>query len=81
MLGYTRLHLFAALAVAAAVIAAIWIALGFAFPSPPTKVDIAAPFPGGHFEWLARRYKSVLGRSGVTLNVLTTDGAAGTEGA
>ena len=76
MLGYTRLHLFAALAVAAALIAAIWIALGFVFPSPPTKVDIAGSFPGGHFQSLARRYKSILARSGVTLNVLTTDGSA-----
>jgi TRAP transporter TAXI family solute receptor len=75
MLGYTRSHLLAALAVVAALIAAIWIALGFAFPSPPTKVDIASSFPGGHFQALARRYKSILARSGVTLNVLTTDGS------
>jgi len=76
MLGYTRLHLFAVLAVAAALIAAIWIALGFVFPSPPTKVDIAGSFRGGHFEALAHRYKSILARSGVSLNVLTTDGSA-----
>jgi TRAP transporter TAXI family solute receptor len=75
MLGYTRSHLFAALAVVAALIAAIWIALGFVFPSPPTKVDIASSFPGGHFQALARRYKSILARSGVTLDVLTTDGS------
>lgn len=75
MLGYTRSHLLAALAVVAALIAAIWIALGFVFPSPPTKVDIASSFPGGHFQALARRYKSILARSGVTLNVLTTDGS------
>jgi TRAP-type uncharacterized transport system substrate-binding protein len=76
MLGYTRLHLLAALAVVAALTATIWIALGFIFPSPPTKVDIAGSYPGGHFEALARRYKSILARSGVTLNILTTDGAA-----
>lgn len=75
MLGYTRSHLLAALAVVAALIVAIWIALGFVFPSPPTKVDIASSFPGGHFQALARRYKSILARSGVTLNVLTTDGS------
>jgi TRAP transporter TAXI family solute receptor len=75
MLGYTRSHLLAALAVVAALTAAIWIALGFVFPSPPTKVDIASSFPGGHFQALARRYKSILARSGVTLNVLTTDGS------
>ena len=76
MLGYTRLHLFAALAVAAALIAAIWIALGFVFPTPPTKVDIAGSFRGGHFEALAHRYKSILARSGVTLNIISTDGSA-----
>jgi TRAP transporter TAXI family solute receptor len=75
MLGYTRSHLLAALAVVAALIVAIWIALGFVFPSPPTKVDIASSFPGGHFQALARRYKGILARSGVTLNVLTTDGS------
>ena len=76
MLGYTRSHLWAALAVAAALISAIWIALGFVFPSPPAKIDIASSFPGGHFQALARRYKSILARSGVTLNVLTTEGSA-----
>lgn len=76
MLGYTRLHLFAAIAGGAALIAAIWIVLGLVFPSPPTKVDIASSFPGGHFQALARRYKSILARSGVTLNILTTDGSA-----
>ena len=76
MLGYTRLHLFAALGVGAALIAAIWIALGFVLPPPPTKVDIAGSFRGGHFEALANRYKAILARSGVTLNVLTTDGSA-----
>ena len=75
MLGYTRSHLLAALAVVAALVVAIWIALGFVFPSPPTKVDIASSFPGGHFQALARRYKGILARSGVTLNVLTTDGS------
>ncbi len=76
MLGYTRLHLFAALAVAAALIAAIWIALGFVFPPPPTKIDIAGSYPGGHFQSVVHRYKSILARFGVTLNVVTTDGSA-----
>jgi TRAP-type uncharacterized transport system substrate-binding protein len=75
MLGYTRLHLFAVLVVAVALIAAIWIALGFVFPSPPTKVDLAGSFSGGHFQVLARRYKSILARSGVTVNIVTTGGS------
>jgi len=47
MLGYTRLHLFAALAVAAALIAAIWIALGFVFPRRRRKLTSRAPFLAG----------------------------------
>lgn len=76
MLGYTRLHLFAALIVLAVLIAAIWVALGFVFPPPPTKVDFASSYPGGHFEALAKRYKSILARSGVTLNIIRTEGSA-----
>lgn len=75
MLGYTRLHLLAALTVLAALIAAIWIVLGFVFPPPPTTVDFASSYPGGHFQALAKRYKSILSRSGVTLNVIATDGS------
>jgi len=76
MLGYTRLHLFAALIVLAMLIAAIWVALGFVFPPPPTKVDFASSYPVGHFEALAKRYKSILARSGVTLNIIRTEGSA-----
>ena len=76
MLGYTRLHLLAALTFLVALIAAIWIALGFVFPPPPTKVDFASSYPGGHFQALAKRYKSILARSGVTLNIIATDGSA-----
>jgi TRAP-type uncharacterized transport system substrate-binding protein len=76
MLGYTRLHLFAALTFLAVLIAVIWIALGFVFPPPPTKVDFASSYSGGHFESLAMRYKTILARSGVTLNIIRTDGSA-----
>jgi TRAP-type uncharacterized transport system substrate-binding protein len=75
MLGYTRLHLLAALSFLAALIAVIWIAMGFVFPPPPTKVDFASSYFGGHFQALAKRYKSILVRSGVTLNIIATDGS------
>jgi uncharacterized protein len=76
MLGYTRLHLFAALTFLAALIAAIWIALGFVFPAPPSKVDFATSYPGGHFAALGKRYKTILARAGVTLNLIATEGSA-----
>ncbi len=75
MLGYTRLHLFAAMSFLAALIAVIWIAMGFVFPPPPPKVDFASSYFGGHFQALAQRYKSILVRSGVTLNIIATDGS------
>ncbi len=76
MLGYTRRHLFAALATTACVVGMVWLALELLIPAPPTKIAIAGSFKGGHYEALALRYKEILGRAHVAVDVRTTDGAA-----
>lgn len=75
MLGYTRWHLLATLAAISCLVAVIWAALGILLPSPPTKIAIAGSFPGGHFELLAHRYKDILARSHVKVDVRSTEGA------
>jgi TRAP-type uncharacterized transport system substrate-binding protein len=75
MLGYTRWHLLGVLATTLCVAIAIWVALAIFFPAPPRKIAIAGSFGGGHFESLALRYKDILARAGVRVDVRTTDGA------
>ena len=75
MFGYTRRHLFIILVVALSIVGIVWIAFGIFIPAPPTKVTIAGSFKGGHFESLAIRYKDILARAHVDVNVLTTEGS------
>ena len=75
MLGYTRKHLFIVLATALCIVAAVWIAFGIFFPTPPSKIIIAGSFKDGHFKSLGHRYKEVLARSHVQVDVRTTGGS------
>jgi TRAP-type uncharacterized transport system substrate-binding protein len=75
MLGYTRRHLFVALAVSACVAGLIWIALAILIPAPPSKIAIAGSFRGGHYESLVLRYKAILAKSHVDVDIRTTAGA------
>ena len=75
MLGFTRRHLFIALATILCIAGISWVALAYFFPSPPSKFAIAGSFPGGHYERLAHEYKEILARSHVTVEVRTTAGA------
>jgi TRAP transporter TAXI family solute receptor len=76
MLGYTRQHLFVVLAATLLVVAGVWLVLEILLPPPPTKIAIAGSFRGGHYESLALRYKSILERAHVKVDVRATDGAA-----
>jgi len=75
MLGYTRRHLFLALAVTLCVVGIVWLALAILIPAPPSKIAIAGSFRGGHYESLALRYKAILARTNVDVDMRTTDGA------
>ena len=75
MLGFTRRHLFIALATIFASPVFLGSHWSYFFPSPPSKFAIAGSFPGGHYERLAHEYKEILARSHVTVEVRTTGGA------
>ncbi len=75
MLGYTRRHLFMALAVTVCVVGIVWLALAILIPAPPSKITIAGSFKGGHYQSLALRYKAILARAHVAVDVRTTGGA------
>jgi TRAP-type uncharacterized transport system substrate-binding protein len=75
MLGYTRGHLFMALAVTACAVGMVWLVLAILIPAPPSKIAIAGSFRGGHYESLVLRYKAILAKSHVDVNVRTTAGA------
>ena len=75
MLGYTRQHLLAAFVVALCVGGLAWLALEIFIPAPPTKIVIAGSFKGGHYEALGLRYKDILARSHLKVDVRMTNGA------
>ncbi|WDD96516.1 C4-dicarboxylate ABC transporter substrate-binding protein [Burkholderia sp. FERM BP-3421] len=57
-------------------LAAIWLAYSLIQPSPPSSLTISAG-PPGSTNWLAaQRYKKILAKNGVTLNVLASEGSA-----
>jgi TRAP transporter TAXI family solute receptor len=76
MLGYTREHLFVVLIATLLVVAGVWLVLEILLPPPPTRIAIAGSFRGGHYESLALRYKSILERAHVKVDVRASDGAA-----
>ena len=53
---------------------AIFAALHFVRPAPPSTVTIASGPAGSHFNLVAQRYQKILARNGIKLVVLTTQG-------
>ena len=51
-----------------------WLAVDRFIPAPPAKITMAAGAKGGAFEYFANRYREVLARSHVTLEIRTTEG-------
>ncbi|WP_323121749.1 TAXI family TRAP transporter solute-binding subunit [Burkholderia alba] len=56
--------------------AAIWLAIALIRPAPPTALTISAGPPGSTNWMAAQRYKQILAKNGVTLNVLASEGSA-----
>lgn len=56
-------------------IAAIWLAVWLVKPAPPRTVTISAGPEGSSFWNAAQRYKTILARDGITLNVLPSEGS------
>jgi TRAP-type uncharacterized transport system substrate-binding protein len=57
-------------------IAAIWLAIALIQPAPPSTLVISSGPPGSTYWNAAQRYKRVLAKNGVTLDVLPSEGSA-----
>jgi TRAP-type uncharacterized transport system substrate-binding protein len=55
--------------------AAIWVAIRLIQPAPPSTLTITAGPPGSSFWNAAQRYKEILARNGITLQVLSSEGS------
>ena len=58
-----------ALAALLCVIAAVWLALWYFIPAPPSTITIVAGLKGGAFEQTANQYREILARQHVNLEV------------
>jgi len=58
-----------ALAALLCVIAAVWLALWYFIPAPPSTITIVAGLKGGAFEQTANQYREILARQRVNLEV------------
>lgn len=56
-------------------VAAIWLAVRLIQPAPPSTLTMSAGPKGSTFWNAAQKYKSILARNGITLNVLESEGS------
>jgi TRAP-type uncharacterized transport system substrate-binding protein len=56
-------------------LALVWGTLHFVSSAPPRTITISAGPPGSTFETNAERYRKILARNGVTLNILQSEGS------
>src|SRR5437773_2241611 len=75
MFGWSRRQLFTGVVGILAIGGLVSFALAYFIPAPPSEISIATGFKGGSAEFMGQRYKEILARSGVNINVLLTDGS------
>ena len=63
------------LLVAALVVAALWVSAQFLQPGPQRRIVLASGAESGIYHQYALRYKEILGRDGVTVDMRMTGGA------
>ena len=56
-------------------LAGFFIAWQFVNPAPPDTITIATGQPGGAYVLFAERYREILAREDITLNILETAGS------
>jgi TRAP-type uncharacterized transport system substrate-binding protein len=61
------------------VVAAIWLALWYFIPAPPSTITIAAGIKGGAFSKIAEHYRERLARQHVRLNIRITGNAGAAD--
>lgn len=74
MLGLRPRNFVAALAAIAAIAGLVWLALDHFVPAPPRTITIASGSKGGAYEFYAQKYREILARHDVTLNIRSTEG-------
>jgi hypothetical protein len=75
MLGFNRWHLFKMLAAMLCVVVTCSILLMYFVPVPPSKFIIATGVRNQTYEAIAKRYREILARSHVDLELRLTNGA------
>jgi hypothetical protein len=73
MLGFNRWHLFKGLAAILCILGMVSLALNYFIPVPPRKITIGTGFKGGSYEFYAQKYKEILARSHIELEVRLTE--------
>ena len=56
-------------------IAAVLLALHFVRPAPPTSLNMVSGPEGSSYRTMAEKYKAILARNGITLNLLPSQGS------
>jgi TRAP-type uncharacterized transport system substrate-binding protein len=74
-MGFTRWQIFKALTAAVVIGSAVWLALIYFIPTPPSRVVMATAFKGASFEYYGRQYQEIFARSHVDLQLRETAGA------
>ncbi len=74
MLGVNPRRLLAGLAAILCIAGLAWLALDHFVPAPPKKITIAAGSKGGAYEFYAHKYRDILARNHVTLDIRSTQG-------
>jgi hypothetical protein len=75
MLGFNRWHLFKGLAVILCIVGMSWLALDYFVPAPPSKFTIATGAKDQTYEAIGKRYREILARSHVDVELRLTNGA------
>jgi TRAP transporter TAXI family solute receptor len=75
VLGLKRRHIFKTFAALLCIVGATWLLVTYFVPVPPTTVLTATSLKGGGYEVLGQRYREILARSGVRLELRNTAGS------
>lgn len=72
---YTRWQILKVLTALVVISGAVWLALIYFIPTPPSKVVMATAFKGASFDYYGRQYQEIFARSHVQLELRETAGA------
>ena len=74
MLGFNRWHLVKLFAALLFILGMSWLALDYFIPAPPSKFAIATGARNQIYQSIGNRYREILARSNVDLEVRVTNG-------